>query len=305
MEDKKDMQNKHIPKVSIGMPVYNGERFIRKALDSLLAQTFTDFELIISDNASIDGTEGICRKYEKIDRRIRYIRQPKNMGAMWNFNFVLQEAQGEYFMWAATDDFWQPQFIEANYRILSLNREIVSSISKVRMESIARKSPKRVGTYSISGKYLNRVRKYLLCPGANSRFYGLFRREQVLNSYVSGSFIASDWAIIVNLLRYGNFYEIDQYLMERSCFGSSSNLLSSQIKQANLKWPKTIFPLLDFTKCLWANLSHKDFLKCIDLIIRLNMWLTLVLVADVIFMRKNEQDAVNKKHVSKKSFLYC
>lgn len=107
-----------VPQVSIGMPVYNGEPFIREALDSLLAQTFTDFELIISDNASTDGTEAICREYAAKDARIRYVRQVENRGAMPNFQFVLDEALGEYFMWAAADDVWLPKFIETCVKLL-------------------------------------------------------------------------------------------------------------------------------------------------------------------------------------------
>ncbi len=99
------------PRVSIGMPVYNGGLFIREALDSLLAQTFTDFELIISDNASTDGTESICREYADKDARIRYVRQAQNLGAAANFKFVLDESVGEYFMWAAADDVWLPTFV--------------------------------------------------------------------------------------------------------------------------------------------------------------------------------------------------
>jgi len=95
---------KHIPQVSIGMPVYNGEKFIREALNSILAQTFTDFELIISDNASTDGTSAICREYAEKDSRIRYVKQSENIGPVANFLFVLEEAVGEYFMWAAHDD---------------------------------------------------------------------------------------------------------------------------------------------------------------------------------------------------------
>ena len=97
--------------VSIGMPVYNGEKFIREALDSLLAQTFTDFELIISDNASTDSTEAICREYAAKDARIRYIRHSENKGPAANFQFVLDGAVGKYFMWAAADDVWHPTFV--------------------------------------------------------------------------------------------------------------------------------------------------------------------------------------------------
>ena len=113
--------SKPIPQVSIGMPVYNGEKFIREALDSLLAQTFTDFELIISDNASTDGTEAICREYAARDPRIRYVRQSENRGAAANFRFVLDEAVGEYFMWAAADDIWGKGFIEKCTNLLDRN----------------------------------------------------------------------------------------------------------------------------------------------------------------------------------------
>ena len=113
------------PKVSIGMPVYNGELFIREALDSLLAQTFTDFELIISDNCSTDGTEAICREYADKDSRIRYVRQAENRGATANFKFVLDEAVGEYFMWAAADDVWDKSWIESLLPI-SINKQCIA-----------------------------------------------------------------------------------------------------------------------------------------------------------------------------------
>ncbi|OFE11755.1 hypothetical protein PHACT_00110 [Pseudohongiella acticola] len=94
------------------MPVFNGEEFIEEALESLLAQSFSNFELIISDNASTDSTEAICRNYARKDARVRYFRQTENLGSVANFKFVLEEAVGEYFMWAAADDLWAPNFIE-------------------------------------------------------------------------------------------------------------------------------------------------------------------------------------------------
>lgn len=104
-------QKKILPVISIGMPVYNGEMFIKDALDSLLSQTFADFELIISDNRSTDRTEAICREYAKKDERIHYICQSENRGAIANFQFVLDKAVGEYFMWAAYDDLWASDFL--------------------------------------------------------------------------------------------------------------------------------------------------------------------------------------------------
>ena len=98
------------PRVTIGLPVYNGEDFLESALDTLLAQTYTDFELVIADNASTDRTGEICRRAAR-DARVRYHRNDENVGAMRNFNRVFELARGEYFMWAAHDDAHEPDYL--------------------------------------------------------------------------------------------------------------------------------------------------------------------------------------------------
>ena len=113
--------------VTIGMPVYNGEKFISAAIQSLLQQTYRNFELIISDNASSDMTESICREYAFKDKRIRYVRQPQNFGPGHNYKFVFDEACGEYFMWAACDDVFSKNFVEINQKFLSENPDYVAS----------------------------------------------------------------------------------------------------------------------------------------------------------------------------------
>jgi len=107
------------PKISICIPVYNGEDFISLAIESILKQTFEDFELIISDNASTDRTPEICKEYETKDNRIRYIQQSRNLGGILNFKFLLNEAIGKYFIWMAADDmFGDRQYLEI------INKEI-------------------------------------------------------------------------------------------------------------------------------------------------------------------------------------
>ena len=101
-----------VPLVSIGLLVYNGIRYVAEALDSLLAQTFEDVEIIVSDNASTDGTAELLREYAGRFERIRLFEQPRNIGAINNFNFVANQARGKYFMWAAFDDRWAPTFVE-------------------------------------------------------------------------------------------------------------------------------------------------------------------------------------------------
>ena len=113
------------PAVSISMPVYNGEKYIREALDSVLAQTFGDFELLISDNGSTDMTGEICTEYGNRDPRIRYIRQTQNHGGHWNFNFVTQNARGNLITWLAHDDILEPDFLEATVQYMLENPDTV------------------------------------------------------------------------------------------------------------------------------------------------------------------------------------
>jgi glycosyltransferase involved in cell wall biosynthesis len=106
------------PRVSIGLPVFNGERYLARALDSLVAQDFEDFELIISDNASTDGTSEICQEYAGRDRRINVHRNERNIGAVGNFNRTLQLSSGDYFKWAAHDDWCAPEFLSRCVEVL-------------------------------------------------------------------------------------------------------------------------------------------------------------------------------------------
>lgn len=120
------------PLVGVGLPVFNGEKYLRGCLDSLLAQEYENFELTISDNASTDGTEAICREYAARDPRVRYQRAEQNMGAVWNFRRVVELSRGEYFMWAAFDDARAPQFIARCVAALELDQTAVMCCTNVR-----------------------------------------------------------------------------------------------------------------------------------------------------------------------------
>lgn len=113
------------PRLSIGLPVYNGERYLAQALDSLLAQTFSDFELIICDNASTDSTAEICRRYTEADARVRYHRHGTNIGAARNFQSTLHFARAPLFKWASADDLCLPEFLERCVAALAEDRDAV------------------------------------------------------------------------------------------------------------------------------------------------------------------------------------
>ena len=101
------------PRLSIGLPVYNGENYLAESIEALLGQSYQDFELIISDNASTDGTDGISRRYAKQDSRVRYIRHQRNIGLAPNHNFVFRQSRGEFFKWAASDDLYARDLLRA------------------------------------------------------------------------------------------------------------------------------------------------------------------------------------------------
>src|SRR3984957_15644681 len=101
-----------VPKLSVGLPVYNGSAYVAESIEALLGQTFEDFELIISDNASTDDTGEICHRYERLDSRIRYFRQPRNVGLAPNHNFCVERARGSLFKWAAGDDLYARDLLE-------------------------------------------------------------------------------------------------------------------------------------------------------------------------------------------------
>jgi glycosyltransferase involved in cell wall biosynthesis len=113
------------PAVTVGLPVYDGENYVAAAIESYLSQTLENFELVISDNASTDGTEGICREYARADRRIRYIRQARNIGASPNANFLVHQARAPLFKWAGHDDIVKPPLLERCAEVLDANPTIV------------------------------------------------------------------------------------------------------------------------------------------------------------------------------------
>lgn len=199
-----------VPQVSIGMPVYNGEPYIREALDSLLAQTFTDFELIISDNASRDYTEAICKEYEAKDARIRYVRQAENIGAAANFQIVLSEAVGKHFMWAAADDFWGETWIESLLATRSRNdASIVGQIVFVRDGEGVQKYLPDFTKGRVVSFFLSRKNKAMY-------IYGLFDTAQLKNeSYIIQKCRsrAADHVFLTIILQNGGFRQIDSGTM--------------------------------------------------------------------------------------------
>ena len=124
------------PKVSVGLPIYNGEKTVVRALDHILAQNYTNYELLISDNTSTDNTEAICRVYEQKHTSIKYFKRDHNYGISNNFNFVAMQAKGEYFIWMHDDDYWKPEFLETLVNELDSKPEIGLSMCAIQRINI-------------------------------------------------------------------------------------------------------------------------------------------------------------------------
>ena len=120
------------PRISVGLPVYNGQNFLAAAIESVLAQTYRDFLLVISDNASTDATQRICEEFASRDPRVDYHRAQTNRGIVWNFNEVFRLSRTEYFMWFAHDDALAPQYLERCLEVLDRDPSVVSCFSSCR-----------------------------------------------------------------------------------------------------------------------------------------------------------------------------
>ena len=204
-------------KVSIGMPVYNGERFIRETLDSLLSQTFTDFDLIISDNASTDGTQDSCRDYSAKDSRIRYYRNSENIGASRNYRRVFELSSGAYFRWANHDDLFAPESLARCVEVLDSHPSVVLVYPKTRLidQSGHVISDYDDGLHLQASQASERFAQAWARLGLVNVIYGLIRRSVIEKTALMGDFIGSDIPFVTELTLYGKFFEISDFLFYR------------------------------------------------------------------------------------------
>ena len=206
------------PLVSIGLPVFNGQMFIRQAIDSILNQDFQDFELIISDNASTDDTSLICQEYAARDRRVRYYRNEANIGAAPNHNRVFELASAQYFKWTAHDDENHPELIrrcvDARDRapdsvVLAYPQaELINEMGEVTgqyLVSIASDSPR---------PHL-RLQKLLTCLVLGTPMYGVVRSAALKKTRLHGSFISADFVMLAELAMLGEIVEIPDALLRK------------------------------------------------------------------------------------------
>jgi len=215
------------PVVSIGMPIYNGARYAAGAIESVLSQTYGDFELIISDNASTDATEEICRSFAASDPRIRYIRQPKNQGAAWNFDHVFDVSRGRYFRWAAADDLMAPRLIERCVEILEADEGCVLAYpATIFIDAAGNEKSCYLDTMaSDSADPVKRFGRLMaLGIGRTNPVYGLIRSDVLAKTGGMGAFMGSDHVLLGELAILGRSTMIRETLfLRRIHAGNSTN----------------------------------------------------------------------------------
>jgi glycosyltransferase involved in cell wall biosynthesis len=211
------------PRLSIGLPVYNGEDYLEESLEAILGQTYSDFELVISSNASTDKTDEICRQYQADDARIRFYRQETNIGAAPNHNFVFAESRGELFKWISADDLYAGELLGLCVALLDEHADAILAHSwtaavdsdgtviqalKYPLATDSPAAPERFRTLMLDRDNL---------PGAirADDFYGVIRSDVLRKVKPLGSFYHSDQAYMAEMALHGRFVQVPDWLYFR------------------------------------------------------------------------------------------
>lgn len=231
-----------VPSVTIGLPVYNGANYLADAIESILSQTYSDFEFIISDNASTDETVRICEHYVQEDNRIRYHRSDVNKGAAWNYNYLVEQAKGKYFKWAAHDDICTPTFLESCVEVLD---KTPSAVVCYPLTFVIDGDGEIIGNYSDNLHIRNveshrRLRQYMRenfmrKGGMCNPVFGLIRLAALKQTTLIQPFVASDKSLLAQLAILGDFYELPERLFKRRVHNNISTFAHRDL-QSRQSW---------------------------------------------------------------------
>lgn len=291
------MNNHQPPQVSIGMPVYNGDRFLQQAIVAILAQTFTDFELVISDNASTDKTQEICQLYAQRDRRIRYYRQEKNLGAGWNQSQVVRLSTGKYFKWAHHDDIFAPGLIEKCVEALDDHPTVVVCYPQtIIIDGEGKHVEKYVDNFNLrSPKPHERFRQYhhLIRYGHRCHpFHGMMRTDVLKSTPLVGSYPSSDLILVGELVLRGEVYEVPEPLFFKRDHAETSVRAYRTYRERIAWYDPAKQGQLHLTKWKWffeylsaigrVQLSLRDRLFCYLQMAQWLLWNWLYLAKDLL-----------------------
>ena len=287
--------NKKI-KVTIGIPVYNSERSIKRRIEEICSQTFQDFVIVISDNASTDKTRHICEEFSKEDERISIFHQEKNRGQYWNFNFILSKANTEYFVMATGDDIWSKNFLEKNVEFLEKNKQFVGSISEVslfhRNENdikLINNTKKFQYAISINSHFEKRLSSYLKYNMA-AQYYSVFKTKDIkfANFYKKNSnngMWQSDFATILKILKRGRL-NVDTESFYHKEITSQSKSVIQYMKKLKFSNSEILFSKIIFSSWFLKEFGIREFFKNFHVLTFYNIkWLRSI-IGEIIRMCK-------------------
>ena len=264
-------------KLTIGLPTYNCENTIGNKIEELLKQSFKDYVLIISDNNSTDNTGKICESMSKKDNRIVFFQQDKNKGPFWNFNFLLQKAQTNYFVMTTPDDILSKNFLESNINILEKCKELVGSIGECSLFNriidsnshkfeinILKNSRKYQYVHPVKGELKEKIRFYLDFQ-MGSQFYSIFRTKDIkfANFYrnkANYGMWQSDFVAILKILKRGNLHvDLESFLYKE--VSTKSHSVIKYMKIFNFSISEILFSKAVFSVWFFKEFGTKLFLK--------------------------------------------
>ena len=243
------------PRLTVGLPVYNGERHLGEAIESILGQTFGDFRLIVADNASTDATQEIVRGYAAGDPRVRYHRNETNIGLAANFNLVFRMAETPYFRWATSDDVTLPDFLLRCVACLDREKDVVLAYAKTRFIDAQGGALNRMdrGLDLPSDDPAERFRQILDAGSWVNAILGVTRTEVLAKTDLLPSYSSGDFGLLGELCLFGKFRELPDYLFLRRLHERSSSQHVKELGWMELYWRGSAGP---FTPPLWNRSRH-------------------------------------------------
>ncbi len=239
------------PKLSLGIPVHNGAAYLAQLFDCLRGQTFTDFEAIISDNASTDATEQICRRVTASDPRFRYLRQPRNIGAAPNFNDVFEQGTGRYFKWTAHDDLLAPTYLERCVAVLDDDPSVSVCHAAIQVVNADRQAlsydpdlgryvdidgtpafPREPAGLATSSDPARRFDDVLHGMRLCSEIFGVMRTEMLRRTSLHGSYYGSDKVLLAEFAMLGRIESVPEPLFIKRFHKDTSYYLTTRERAA-------------------------------------------------------------------------
>ena len=272
--------------ISIGLPVYNGADSIKEAIGSIIAQSFNNWELIVSDNNSSDSTVAIVQEFAKLDKRISLYKQKENIGMYPNFHFVLKKSKGKYFHWIGADDQRSTNFLQDNIAFLDQYPDCVASCSEKFFGSINEYQKLNVN-FSLEQKTVRERFECLLDNiwQSHSIYYSVIRTEVIKKyQFFNENFLANDWIVDLFLARHG------KVVLQNSSYiviGEKGVSRTNAFKPFRTNWIEGLFPLYTFHKKFNILIDKLNFVdKCTLTFKVIGLHFQLTKLRTVVFIKK-------------------